>query len=379
VTTMAARLAVQSRLQQLCRRPGPPAQVVRSSDVDVPAPADATWPPGEDLLWERWEIQTEPGQRGRVPILLVRQRFAQGRLPVAVIQHSTGRSKEYLGSNLARFACKGFLAVSFDNRYHGERGTKEDYHAALIRAWRENWAGDEAEAPTPKCEHPYIYDSVWDLSRVLDLLVQREDVDRERIGVTGVSLGGMQTWLGAVADSRIACVAPAIGVQSFRYACEYNCWQARAESVRPLFDAAAIDLAGFSGYIYSPEIDAACVEQVWRRLCPGLLGELDGPSSLSAIAPRPLLVLSGELDPRCPLEGVRQAVVAAEAEYRQVGAPPATVRWFVDKGIGHEMTPAMWEEIENFFVEHLLQPRVRPGSGNTTCTSCWAAFLPGSR
>ena len=38
------------------------------------------------------------------------------------------------------------------------------------------------------------------------------------------------------------------------------------------------------------------------------------------IAPRPLLVASGELDPRCPLPGVIDAVESAKREYRSRGA-----------------------------------------------------------
>ena len=44
---------------------------------------------------------------------------------------------------------------------------------------------------------------------------------QERIGVTGVSLGGMATWLLAAADERVYAAAPAIGVQSFHHAVEH--------------------------------------------------------------------------------------------------------------------------------------------------------------
>ena len=40
------------------------------------------------------------------------------------------------------------------------------------------------------------------------------DVDGARIGITGVSLGGMHSWLAAAADARIAVAAPMIGVQA---------------------------------------------------------------------------------------------------------------------------------------------------------------------
>lgn len=40
-------------------------------------------------------------------------------------------------------------------------------------------------------------------------------MDAARIGMTGVSLGGMHTWLAAAADERVAVAAPMIGVQFF--------------------------------------------------------------------------------------------------------------------------------------------------------------------
>ncbi len=49
--------------------------------------------------------------------------------------------------------------------------------------------------------------------RLLDYLETRPDVDAARIGVTGVSLGGMHSWLLAAVDHRAAAAAPMIGVQ----------------------------------------------------------------------------------------------------------------------------------------------------------------------
>lgn len=73
----------------------------------------------------------------------------------------------------------------------------------FCRAWREG------------VELPFLLDNVWDVLRLLDYLASREDADLARVGVTGVSLGGMHAWLAAAADPRIAVAAPMIGVQNF--------------------------------------------------------------------------------------------------------------------------------------------------------------------
>ena len=49
---------------------------------------------------------------------------------------------------------------------------------------------------------------VWDGMRAVDYLLARDDVDAERIAVTGTSGGGFQSlWLGAL-DRRIRAVLP---------------------------------------------------------------------------------------------------------------------------------------------------------------------------
>ena len=71
----------------------------------------------------------------------------------------------------------------------------------LCRAWK--------EGP----EHPFLLDNVWDILILLDYLESRPDVDASRMGMTGLSLGGMHTWLTAALDDRVAVAAPMIGVQ----------------------------------------------------------------------------------------------------------------------------------------------------------------------
>src|SRR5205814_4976037 len=126
-----------------------------------------------------------------------------------------------------------------------------------------------------------------------------------RIGLLGVSKGGMETFLAAAADPRVAAAAPIIGVQSFKWGLEHDAFQARAESL--------------GGAVPDPT-SAAAVKQFYDRVTPGLVDTYDGPDMLPLIAPRPLLVLSGLRDPRNAIEGVRLAVDAARVAYQQAGA-----------------------------------------------------------
>lgn len=58
---------------------------------------------------------------------------------------------------------------------------------------------------------PYL--SPFELKRRSCHALFRPDVDANRIGSTGISLGGMHTWFLGLADSRVRVLAPAIGVQ----------------------------------------------------------------------------------------------------------------------------------------------------------------------
>ena len=70
----------------------------------------------------------------------------------------------------------------------------------------------------------------------------RDDVDAKRIGMMGISMGGIQTWLAASVDDRVAVAAPLIGVQSFRWSLENDKWQGRANTIKAAHEAAAKDL-----------------------------------------------------------------------------------------------------------------------------------------
>lgn len=85
----------------------------------------------------------------------------------------------------------------------------------------------------------------------------------------------------------------------------------------------------------------------------GLLDGYDTPASLPCIAPRPLLILNGEDDPRCPIAGVREAEQAAAAAYAAAGAPRGALSLRVFEGVGHEYTQGMSRAAADFFSEWL--------------------------
>jgi dienelactone hydrolase len=252
-----------------------------------------------------FSFATEAGQR--VPGILLKRANAAGRRPVVIALHGTGGNKESQRALLADLARDGFVAVAIDGRYHGERakGGKEarstEYVAAILRTFRTG------------TEHPFFFDTVWDVMRLIDYLETRADVDAHRIGAIGFSKGGIETYLAAAVDPRIAVAVPCIGVQSFRWAIEHDAWQSRIGTVQAAFAAAAKD----SG-IAEPGADF--VRTFYDRIAPGIYGQFDGPSMLPLIAPRPLLAINGDSDARTPLPGLNECADAAREAYRAAGA-----------------------------------------------------------
>lgn len=265
-------------------------------------------------------------------------------LPVVCVLHSTARSceTEEMLTVKARFARIGFLAVGLNSRYHGcRRGDsgdgKERYMRELVGAWKEN-GGKQIEGH----RYPFIYDTAADLSSVADYLLSRPDVQRGRLGITGKSLGGMHAWFAASSDDRWTAVAPLIGVQSFSYAVEEECYHARVESIQDVFDAAAEDMGET---LVTPDV----VQAVWKRICPGLLEDFDAPRTLGSLSPRPVFIGNGELDPRCPLAGVVDAVRIARKAYQTDCGEPERLELHVYDGVGHQVTAEMWDDCLDFF------------------------------
>jgi fermentation-respiration switch protein FrsA (DUF1100 family) len=181
--------------------------------------------------------------------------------------------------------------------------------------------------------------------RLIDYLQSREDIDGSRIGVTGISKGGMETYLAAAVDPRIAVAVPVIGVQSFRWALDHDAWQSRAGTFQAALDGAASD-AGIKA------IDGGFVRKFYDRVVPGIYGEFDAPAMLPLVAPRPLLVINGDSDARTPLAGVQESAAAAERAYRAAGAQDRFVL-HIQPRTGHAFTPTAEEAALEWFVRWL--------------------------
>jgi dienelactone hydrolase len=289
----------------------------------------------DGLVQIDFSFATEAGQR--VPGILVKAVSSSGRRPAVIAMHGTGGGKESQLEFMNGLAKSGFVAVAIDGRYHGARskaGTgSEEYVDAILRTFRTGR------------EKPFFFDTAWDIMRLIDYLETREDVDPQRVGLFGVSKGGIETYLTAAADPRVAVAVPCIAVESFRWAVDNDSWQSRIGTVQAAFDAAAKD----SG-VSNP--GAEFVRTFYARVAPGIDGKFDGPAMVPLIAPRPLLSINGEIDPRTPLPGVELCAEAARAAYRGAHAEEKFVLR-IQPNTGHKVLPESFDLARDWFVRWL--------------------------
>jgi dienelactone hydrolase len=286
-------------------------------------PELAEMPAVDGLRKQHLWFQSDAAERVPGYLVLPDAKTFPGRRPVVIALHGTGGTKDNMTNIVMKAAHAGFIGVAIDGRFHGERtkaGTgEEEYDAAIARAFKTGQG------------HPFYYDTVWDVMRLIDYLSTRKDVDASRIGLTGISKGGIETYFTAAVDPRVAAAVPYIGVQSFKWELDNGQWKARIATIQDAFNASAAR-AGQS-------IDSTdFVRQFYARVVPGIDGQFDGPQMLTLIAPRPLLVINSDSDANTPVAGVRLAVRTAQPAYATAGASDR-IKLVVQEDTPHRVNP----------------------------------------
>ena len=153
-----------------------------------------------------------------------------------------------------------------------------------------------------------------DLS-ALAYLRSRPEVDEDRIGAAGMSLGASRTsWVGAL-DESVKAVVPIS--QMTRY--------------RDFADAG--DLGGHGIYYFVPGV---------------LASGLDMEHIVAVTAPRHQLILTGDSDPLSPIAGIHKVMDYARQVYREQGAADK-LEIVLYESVAHAYLPAMVEATLEFF------------------------------
>jgi len=158
---------------------------------------------------------------------------------------------------------------------------------------------------------------VYDSLRVLDYLASREDVDAERIGTMGLSMGSTMSWWIAALDTRVKVCVDICCLTDFH----------------SLIESRGLDEHGIYYYV------------------PSLLKHFTTSGINALIAPRPHLSLAGNCDPLTPPAGLDRVDEELQRVYDSMGSKNA---WQLKRyDIGHFETAEMRSEVISFLKKRI--------------------------
>ena len=205
----------------------------------------------------------------------------EGKIPCVVFLHGYGGNKDDILAGAGLIANEGYAVISIDAEYHGER--------------REG--GKELYSPNVTDSVGGITQTVIDLRRAVDYLETRPEIDLEKIGYAGGSMGGI---LGAIF----------IGVE-------------------PRIKAAALIVAGGNMSLMVQESQHFTMPAIREFLqrenmsyeeLQELLDPIDPINFISNFSPRPVVFHLGKYDTVVPAEAGRQL-------YEMAGEPKQ-IYWY---------------------------------------------------
>lgn len=250
-----------------------------------------------------------------VPAYFVRPKALNGRAPVVLYNHAHGGDYVLGKVELVRgrdalqdppyadaLTSAGYCALAIDAWNFGERRgrTESELFKEMLWYGRVLWG-------------LMVYDSL----RAIDYLVSREDIDPERIGTLGLSMGSTMAWWVAALDERVkVCVD----------LCCLTDYQA-------LIETRGLDLHGLYYYV------------------PGLLKHFTTADINALIAPRAHLSIAGNYDRLTPPAGLDRIDKVLQEVYQTAGCPE---RWkLIRYNTGHFETADARAQVMEFLSKWL--------------------------
>ena len=168
--------------------------------------------PLPQVVREKLKIEVEPNLW--VPFYLFLPKSVEGPKPCILVIHghssgkieTAGLVSSYQQGNALRLAEAGFVTVAPDLRGFGELGWAGEWEDPLGHDFGRSIHIQHVKANL-RTGRTALGSYLYDLQKILDYSVRRPEVDPERVGVVGTSMGGdIAIWL-AILDPRIKAVA----------------------------------------------------------------------------------------------------------------------------------------------------------------------------
>ncbi|QDT48616.1 Dienelactone hydrolase family protein [Symmachiella dynata] len=158
--------------------------------------------------------------------------------------------------------------------------------------------------------------NILDMKRAIDFLVSRPEVNPDKIGCYGHSMGSTHTWLVGPWEERIKCLVA-------------NCC-----------------LPTYAG------IHREHMLHCFPNFVPGIHQYGDTPDIAALIAPRPLHMNFGEHDSGSPIDEVRRGIQTITTAYQGMHAQEK-FSYYIEEGSGHVLSEEMWARTKAWFDKHL--------------------------
>jgi len=265
-----------------------------------------------EYVVERFQFDNEAGSI--VPGYLLLPKNATARLPAILYCHWHGGEYDVGKEELFQarhtpeapgpaFARRGYVVLAIDACGFGERNgqgpdgpTEKNYPAEETASKFDLWVG-----------RTFWGMLLRDDLMALDFLASRPEVDPERIGVTGMSMGATRTWWLMALDERLK---------------------------------AGVAIACITRY-QNLIMHGALLGHDIGYFVPNMLAHFDSEAVVALIAPRPVLFQTGDQDSASPVEGIRIVESAVRPAYHLYGKEKA-FQSIIYAGQGHVYTPTMW-------------------------------------
>jgi cephalosporin-C deacetylase-like acetyl esterase len=241
--------------------------------------------------------------------LYIPEGFSEPRPAILYVCGHARTQKAYYQAHARQFAKLGFVCLIIETIQWGE--VQGEHWGCYANGWF-HWY---SRGYTPGGVE------LWNAIRGLDLLCERKEVDPEKLGVTGISGGGAQTWYLAAADPRIKAAAPVCGASTLK------------------------------AHVHTRTIDGHC-----DCMVPINTYQRDFHDIGALIAPRPLLIAQADRDGLNTIESVRELYKAINRVYDLYGAGENLS--LVETPGGHSYHKISRQKIFSFFIRHLMQKDV---------------------